>query len=130
MKMLVFGNPLVKKDSLPLELLPALEKAFPSIQFIQCDGIEDIEKYGKRLFILDTAEGIREPCIISIKDIQRQKVLSMHDADLGFNLLLLKKVGKIDDAVILAVPMNMEKKAALEKVKALLEKIKPQQVSR
>lgn len=126
MKILVFGNPLVKKDSLPLKLIPSLKKLFPSIEFIECDGIEDIQKYGKRLFILDTVEGIKEPCIIHLKDIQRQKVLSMHDCDLGFNLLLLKKIGKIDDAVIIGVPMKMAKKAAENKVSSLISKLKSQ----
>lgn len=111
--MLVFGNSLVKKDSLPLKLVPSLKKAFPSIEFIELDGIEDIQKYGRRLFILDSVEGIKEPCIISLKDIQKHKVLSMHDCDLGFNLLLLKKIGKIDDAVIIGIPMKISKKAAI-----------------
>lgn len=123
MKILVFGNNLVKKDSLPLKLIPSLKKLFPSIEFIECDGIENLDEYGKRLFILDTVEGIKEPCIIHLKDIQKHKVLSMHDCDLGFNLLLLKKIGKIDDAVIIGVPMKMAKKAACEKVTSLVSSL-------
>lgn len=123
MKILVFGNPLVKKDSLPLKLMPGLQKLFPSIEFIEADGIENLEKYGRRPFILDTVEGIKEPCIISLKDIQHHRVLSMHDCDLGFNLLLLKKIGKIDDAVIIGIPMKMAKKAAEKKIISLVSSL-------
>ncbi|MFA5888375.1 MAG: hypothetical protein WC852_06725 [Candidatus Nanoarchaeia archaeon] len=126
MQILVFGNQLVKKDSLPIKLIPPLKKLFPLIEFIELDGIENLEKYGRRLYILDTVEGIKEPCIIHISDIRKQKVLSMHDCDLGFNLLLLKKIGKIDDAVIVGIPMKITRKAALEKVKSLIESIKSQ----
>ncbi|HII14842.1 MAG TPA: hypothetical protein HA362_00855 [Nanoarchaeota archaeon] len=124
MRILVFGNPLVEKDSLPLKLVPELRTLFPSIEFIECSGMEDIASYGRRPLILDTVQGIKEPCIIHIADIQKQKVLSMHDCDLGFNLLLLKKLKKIDDAVIIAVPMNITKKAALGKVKRIIAGLK------
>ena len=124
MQMLVFGNQLVKKDSLPLKLIPSLKKLFPLIEFIELDGIENLEKYGRRLYILDTVEGIKKPCIIHIADIQKQKVLSMHDCDLGFNLLLLKKIGKIDDAVIVGIPMRISKKAACEKVSRIIAGLK------
>jgi len=123
MQILVFGNPLVKKDSLPLKLIPSLKKLFPSIEFIELDGIENLQKYGRRLFILDTVEGIKEPCIIPLKYIQNHKVLSMHDCDLGFNLLLLKKIGKIDDAVIVGIPMKISKKEALGKVTSILSSL-------
>ncbi|MBU2637678.1 MAG: hypothetical protein KJ955_01775 [Nanoarchaeota archaeon] len=115
MKVLVFGNTLVKKDSLPIKLIPSLKKLFPSIEFIEADGIENIQQYGRRLFILDTVEGIKEPCLIHLKDIQKHKVISMHDCDLGFNLLLLKKINKIEDAIIIGIPMKISKKAALKK---------------
>ncbi|MFH1065366.1 MAG: hypothetical protein V1734_02565 [Nanoarchaeota archaeon] len=123
MQILVFGNALIKKDSLPLKLIPELTKLFPSIEFIELDGIEDIQQYGRLLFIMDTVEGIKEPCIIHLKDIQNHKVLSMHDCDLGFNLLLLKKIGKIDDAVIIGIPMNISKKAVLNKITSLISSL-------
>ncbi|MDI6738006.1 MAG: hypothetical protein QME12_05850 [Nanoarchaeota archaeon] len=120
MQILVFGNKLVKEDSLPLKLMPKLQKAFPSIEFIELDGIENLEKYGRLPLIMDAVEGIKEPCIIHLKDIQKHKIISMHDCDLGFNLLLLKKIGKIDDVVIIGIPMKMAKKAALEKVNRII----------
>ena len=36
-KVLVFGNRLVEKDKLPLELIPYLEKEFPEIEFKEFD---------------------------------------------------------------------------------------------
>lgn len=123
MKILVFGNSLVKKDSMPLRLIPHLVKKFNSIEFTEADGIENIEKHGNQLFILDTVEGIKEPCIIRLKDIQKHKVISIHDCDLGFNLLLLKKLKKIEDAVIIGVPMNMTKREAMKKVTPLVSSL-------
>ena len=125
MKILVFGNPLVEKDNLALKLLPKLRKEFPQIEFKEFDPTENLEAEieNKKLFILDVVEGINK--VILIKDInklQTNKIYSMHDFDLGYNLKLLKKVGKLKEVEIIGVPMVMGKEA-MKEVQRILWKI-------
>ena len=53
LKILVFGNILVKKDSLALRLIPKLQKLFPNFEFIESDvwfysvNEENIKDYNK-----------------------------------------------------------------------------------
>lgn len=123
MKILVFGNPLVKEDSLPLRLLPQLRKNFPSVEFKEFDAIEDLQNEGRNLLILDTVKGIRKVCILNLNSIKLDKIYSLHDFDLGYNLMLLKKLNLIDNATIIAVPMNMDKRKALNQIQLILTKL-------
>lgn len=122
MKVLVFGNPLVKKDSLPLKLLPELKRNFPSITFKEFDSVEDLQNEGRNLTILDTVEGIKKACLLNLNSIKIDKIYSLHDFDLGYNIRLLKKLDLIDDAKIIAVPMNIDRKKALNQVHLILRK--------
>lgn len=122
MKILVFGNPLVKEDSLPLKLLPELKKNFPSITFKEFDTVEDLQNEGRNLTILDAVKGIRNVCLLKFNSIKLDKVYSLHDFDLGYNLMLLKKLNLIDTVTIIAVPMNIDKKKALNQVHLILRK--------
>jgi len=102
MKVLVFGNPFLENDSLPLKLLPKLRKTFPSIEFKEIDPTEDLDKQGRDLVILDTVEGIDNVIELnSIEQLYANKVYTMHDFDLAYNLKLLKKIGKIDSVRII-----------------------------
>lgn len=115
MKVLVFGNPLLVNDSLPLRILPKLRETFPDIEFKEIDPTENLDGQGKDLVILDSVEGINEVVEInSIEQLHANKVYSMHDFDLGYNLKLLKKVGKIDSVRIIGVPMTIGEDLALE----------------
>ncbi len=122
-KILIFGNPLVPEDSLPLRLLPKLRKAFQNIEFKELDAAEEIENEGRDLVILDTAKGIDKVTVIDdIGKIQTEKIYSMHDFDLGLTLKLLKKMKKIDSVRIIAVPMGYDEKKALDEVGKYLAK--------
>ncbi len=122
MKILVFGNPLVKKDSLPLILLPKLRKEFPDIEFKEIDSTEDLQKEGRGLIILDSAEGIRNVEILGLDLVGLDKIYSMHDFDLGYNLKLLEKMKMIDDVRIIAIPIGMNPKKALFQTQLILRK--------
>jgi len=112
-QILVFGNPLVPSDSLALRILPALRKKFPQIDFIELDGIDDLQDYGRDLVILDVAKGIRKVSIVKdLDDLELPRVISMHDFDLSWNLKILKKAGMIDSVRIIAVPQGMDEAAA------------------
>ena len=110
MKVYVFGNPLLKNDSLPLKILPRLKKTLSLINFEIVDPNENFppekEKY---LIILDTVFGIKKPMVLDLDDpslsFDRKKtMISPHDYDLLFHLLLLKKLKRINKVIIIGVP--------------------------
>jgi len=123
MKVLVFGNPFLENDSLPLKLLPKLQDKFPEIEFKEIDPTEDLDKQGRDLVILDTVEGIDTVMEInSIEQLHANKVYSMHDFDLAYNLKLLKKIGKIDSVRIIGVPMGIGEEEAMNQIQSILRK--------
>ena len=107
MKIYVFGNPLVPEDSLPLRLLPQLRKQFPEIHFIMVDPNENFPPEGEQdLIILDTVKGISEVTLLDYSDLAliEKSPISPHDYDLLLHLLLLKKMGRIDNVKIIGFP--------------------------
>jgi len=107
MKIYVFGNILLKEDSLPLKLLPDLQREFPKIEFIICDPNENFPPNGeKNLIILDTVKGIKEPMILDFSNLENIKStpISPHDYDLMFHLQFLVKLKKINSVIIIGVP--------------------------
>lgn len=124
MKVLVFGNPLVRKDSIALRMLPGLRKSFPGVEFKEFDAAENLEAEGRDLVILDSAQGIREAMIIEdLSALEGRNVYSMHDFDLSLTLKLLKKTGRIDSVRIIAVPSSYPLKKALSEVSLLLSSL-------
>jgi Ni,Fe-hydrogenase maturation factor len=118
----VFGNPLVKEDSLPLRLIDKLKKEFPSLQFKEFDTVEDLE-LEKELNIIDTVKGINKVELIEdIDKIITDKIYSLHDFDLGYNLKLLKKMKMIDKVRIFGIPMKINEKEAFEQLRKVIRK--------
>ena len=112
----VFGNPLVKEDSLPLKLIEKLRREFPSLEFKEFDTVEDLE-LEKELNIIDTIKGIKKVELIEdIDKLVTEKIYSMHDFDLGYNLKLLKKMKMIDKVRIFGIPFDMNEKEAFEQL--------------
>ena len=123
LRILVFGNPLVKEDSLPLELLPDLQKEFPSIEFVEFDAAEDLEKEVRDggLLIIDAVKGPGKVALITdIDSIAENKIYTMHDFDLGLTLKLLKKMGMLESVKIFGVPTGYGKRKAMKELKELL----------
>jgi Ni,Fe-hydrogenase maturation factor len=121
-KILVFGNVLLKNDSIPLRLVPKLRESFPKIEFKEFDPNDDLEKEGKTLNIIDSVEGIKKVVLINeIDSLQTQRVFSMHDFDLAHSLKLLKKTGYVDSVNIFGVPMEISEEEALIQLKALIK---------
>lgn len=122
MKILVFGNPLVKKDSLALSLIEMLRRKFPDIEFIEFDSAENIEDQGRDLIILDVADGIEKVELIEdLSILEKAPAYSMHDFDLAISLKLLKKMKKIDSIKIIAIPTHYKiKKAYEESIKIII----------
>ena len=123
MKVLIFGNPTIENDSLPIKLLPKLQQKFSNIDFQEIDPTEGLENYGKDLTIIDTVEGIKEVIEINnFEQLQTNKLFSMHDFDLAYNLKLLKKIGKIDSVRIIGVPMEISEEEALDQIQLIFKK--------
>ncbi len=123
-KILVFGNPHVSKDSLPLKMIPYLQKEFPEIEFKELDGIDEIQNHGKDLVIIDSVQGLKK-CVV-LKDINRletNKSISIHEFDLAQNLKLLKKIKAINNATIIGVPMKMGKEKSFDQVCKIIKNI-------
>src|SRR3990167_9099758 len=95
-RILVFGNPRVRSDSIPPKILPELKKLFPNIKFETMDPTEIINQNEEELWILDVAEGIDEVRIINDPAmLNRQKRTSVHDYDLALDIKLLSRLGKL-----------------------------------
>lgn len=117
----IFGNPLLSFDSLPIQLMPDLQKEFPGFNFIHKDPNENMHPENGELIIIDTVVGPKEVVIINdIERIESSPSVSMHDLDLGFNLKLLQKIGALERVTIFGVPAEINKDEAF---KRLVEKL-------
>jgi Ni,Fe-hydrogenase maturation factor len=101
----VFGNPLLEFDNLPLKMLPKLRRKFPKINFIEADPNENLKPINGKLIIIDTIADIDKVILFDdINKIQTVNPYTLHDLDLGLNLKLLYKIGKIKKAVVFGLP--------------------------
>lgn len=117
----IFGNPLLSFDSLPIQLMPDLQKEFPGFNFVYKDPNENLHPENGELIIIDTVVGPKEVVIINdIEKIESSPAVSMHDLDLGFNLKLLQKIGELKKITIFGVPAETDKNEALRQ---LIDKI-------
>lgn len=125
MKILVFGNPLVEKDSIALQIMPELQKKFPQIAFVEFDAVEDLEKEGPEPIILDAVEGIKKCELFSDLSLLQKtsRNVSMHDFDLGQTLLLLQKMGLVKKATIIGIPTNYKPEKALEESSRIIGRV-------
>ena len=120
----IFGNPLLDFDNLPLKLVLKLRKIFPEIDFLIADPTENLKLHHKEFIIIDTIEGIKKVALVNDLDtIKTEKIYSLHDFDLGFNLKLLQKIGKLSKIKIIGVPMGAKEKEAFRQVKEILKNI-------
>lgn len=114
LKILVFGNPLIKEDSIALRILPALQASFKDVIFKEFDAAENLESEGRHLIILDSVKGIKKAMLIDdLEKIELGKIYSMHDFDLSLTLKLLFKIGAIDSVCIIGIPSNYSQRKAI-----------------
>ena len=103
----IFGNPLLEFDSKPIKMLSGLKKEFPEIEFKVIDPNENLKPVNKEMIIIDTVEGIDKVQVIDdINLIVDGPKYTPHDLDLGFNIKLLHKLGKLDKILIFGIPME------------------------
>ena len=120
-KILLFGNPMLKEDSLPLKLMPRLIKKLPQVEFKEFDPNDNLENEGRSLNIIDCVQKIKKVTLITeIDRIETSKIYTMHDFDLGYNLKLLKKMDYLDEVRIFGVPMRMKEDEAFKQLVKLI----------
>jgi hypothetical protein len=113
----IFGNQELEMDSLPLKILPELQKAFPSIHFDIKDPNEEWD-VPEKLTIIDTVMGIKKVKVFEDLDsFEPAPHLTMHDFDALANLRYLKKLGKLKEVKVIGVPSDMSEKKAVEAIK-------------
>ncbi len=113
-KIYLLGNPLVDADSLPLKIAKSLQKEFPAIEFAEFDPTEDLPE---EMIAIDTVIGIDKVKVIdNIDDVINGKIYSLHDFDIGFNLKLMKKLGRMKNVKIIGIPAGLTEDEAVSKV--------------
>jgi hypothetical protein len=122
MNIYVFGNEVVKKDSNPLKLLPALKKAFPNITFFHVDPTESWNYADKNPIIIDTVEGLKKVTVFtSLENFQDNNPrLTPHDYDVYTDLILQKKLGKIQKVTVIGIPIDVGLKITLTDLNSIL----------
>ncbi|MFC2143678.1 hypothetical protein ACFLQN_04745 [Candidatus Aenigmatarchaeota archaeon] len=123
MKILVFGNPLVPQDSLPLKIANKIK--IPGVTFKELEpSIDELTDEGRDLIILDTVINTDKVRVIeNIDAIITEKIYSLHDFDLGHTLKLLKKMELIDSVKIICVPQSISEAEAIKQVKNVIKPI-------
>lgn len=124
-KVFVLGNPLVKTDSKVFDLFPYLTKEFSDINFELYDPTEEIEtNISSNLIFLDTGINLKKTTLFrDLKYFELSPNNSVHDYDLPLQLGLMKKLGKIKNVYVIAVPAKGKTIKILQEVKAILTTI-------
>lgn len=117
------GNLLIKEDSLPLQLLPKLQKEFPDIFCFEMDPTENfIPEEGS--ILIDTVQAIKNITVFSsLEKFADASHVSAHDYDLLLHLKLLKKIGKVSRITIIGIPYHMHIKHALRRLIPLMRSL-------
>lgn len=120
MTVYVFGNPDLPADSLPLKILPELEKKFPQARFEVKDPNEEWD-VPEDLIVIDTVEGIKEVTVFDdLAKFAAVPRVTMHDFDALTNLRYLQKLGKLKKIKIIGVPPGISEAEALEVISTTL----------
>jgi len=120
-KIFVFGNSLVEKDSLALRVAERLKGRVKDIEFEAVESLDEVEKK-EDLYIMDVAFGIEKVQLIEdLENLQTKQPVSSHDFDLAIELKLLKKIGRIGKIKIMAIPTEYNLNKAVKEVKEMLE---------
>ncbi|MBD3310413.1 hypothetical protein GF351_04295 [Candidatus Woesearchaeota archaeon] len=120
---LVFGNELVREDSLAKEI--SREIRMPGVRFVQCLSPEEILNYkDDTICILDVVKGIDKVEVIDdLEILKSRKLCSAHDLDLSFFLKIMKKHGMLRSKVrIIGVPMDGDRAKTKKQLTDFLKK--------
>lgn len=120
MIVLIFGNPDLDADALPLRILPRLQRVLPAVEFQVLDPNEEWD-VPRTLVVVDTVVNIQEVTVFAGLDkFSAAPRLTMHDFDALSNLRLLQKLGKLGRVTVIGVPPAMEETKTAADIAAAL----------
>ena len=109
-------------DSLPIRLLPVLEKRFPDIDFVVLDPNEEW-KIPEEMVMIDTVVGIKELTVFNdLKHFIEAPRVSVHDFDAFFNLIYLQKLGKLKKIKIFGLHSGVDEFTAEDSLTKEIDK--------
>lgn len=116
----VFGNADLEQDSLPINIIPELQKRFLKVEFAIKNPNDEWDNIPDPFIIIDTVQGIKEVTeFTDLKQFASPPRTTVHDFDLGMKLRWLAKLGKLPPFVIIGVPPELSEAVAVEQVTAL-----------
>lgn len=122
-EILVFGNRLEELDSLAFKVAACL-KGEKKSSFREAESLlDEIEKAGKEIIVLDVVKGIKKVQLLKAEDLENSKVISAHDFDLASEIILLKKLHPEKSIKIIGIPYGYRAEKAAPGVKGILEKL-------
>ena len=118
---IVFGNPDLPMDSLPLRIVPELAKRVQKTTFLILDPNEEWPNIDD-FTVIDTVRGIDKVTVFNeLKQFVSAPRLTMHDFDALTYLRYLEKLGKVKNVKIIGVPANIEEHLAIEEIARALQ---------
>ncbi len=120
---LCFGNPHLDQDSLAVRLADELK--IKGFQFKKCARPEELlENTEPEIIIMDVVKGLSKVDIITdIDEFRLNKIITLHDMDLGFILKLLKETGQIEQVKIIGLPQDLNIEIAKSQIKQLTKEL-------
>jgi len=120
MTVFIFGNPDIKNDSMPIKILPDLQKICPNIKFEIKDPNEEWD-LPEKIIIIDTVVGITNVKIFNdLNEFTKTPRISVHDFDALTQLKILQKIGKLKKIKIIGLPPTISTQKAIEKISTIL----------
>ncbi len=117
----VFGNLDVQEDSLPLRILPQLQRQRPDLTFKTRDPLEEWDEVPDPFIIVDTVKGLRTVAVFTdLSAFADAPRVTMHDLDLLAQLQLLQKLGKLKRLTLVGVPPELGPDEAVTQIAASL----------
>lgn len=125
MRVYVFGNRDFEEDIVALDVAKKLAGKVKGIDFVAVNPNEDLPFTDElRPVIMDAMQGIDKVTLFDEKSLDKLRVgrsITVHDFDLGFQLKYLKKLGKLKEFIIIALPQK--KKQDYSRIQSILRKL-------
>jgi len=119
-----FGNALRPDDTLPRSVIQQLKQQFPAYAFIHADPTENWWRGEKKPVIIDTIEGLQRVTIFrSLDRFEKPPFVTPHDYDLYTDLMLMRKIGKINSFTLIGVPQKSNSSMLVKQLTKILSNL-------